>query len=147
MTEREDKPTAEEELHLVVRKLRDQIEVLRYHLDSSERERHRALQVVSDYQAELSAIRDREETARRDGITLNAKQLREAVYWANPDNDPEQDETEVRIEWMPERTSADGERMAPGDYLYFIDCPEEGVLGPIDGEGFDSPTVADGDAK
>jgi len=71
------------------------------------------------------------EAAARAGITLDALSLREAAYWANPDRTPDEDDTEVRIEWMPERTSTDGEHMPAGHYLYYVDYPEEGVIGPI----------------
>lgn len=64
-------------------------------------------------------------------ITLNALQLREAAYWANPDLTEDEDETEVCIEWMPKRTSTDGEEMEAGDYLYYAELPEEGVIGPL----------------
>ncbi len=65
------------------------------------------------------------------GITLDALSLREAAYWANPDKSQDEDKTEVRIEWMPDKTSTDGESMAAGYYLYYVDCPEEGVIGPL----------------
>ncbi len=69
--------------------------------------------------------------AEEKGITLNALELMEAAYWANPDNVADYDETEVHIGWLPERVSTDGEKMKSGFYLYYIDCPEEGVIGPL----------------
>jgi hypothetical protein len=81
-------------------------------------------------------IKDTPRLRSRQEINLTAKQLAEAAYWANVDNDPEHDETEVVIQWMPERTSTDGEKMQAGDYLYYEECPEEGVIGPLGSEGF-----------
>lgn len=69
--------------------------------------------------------------AEEKGITLNALELMEAAYWANPDGDQDQEETEVHIGWLPERVSVEGEKMESGFYLYYIDCPEEGVIGPL----------------
>lgn len=67
---------------------------------------------------------------RHDGITLTGHQLQAALEFTAPDRaqDTEQLETEVRIEWMPARMSVDGEPMAAGDYMYFIDYPDEGVI-------------------
>jgi len=66
-------------------------------------------------------------------VTLTAKQLREALEYANPDGpeDEDQQETEVVIEWMPNRTATDGTHMPKGYYRYYVDCPEEGVIGPL----------------
>lgn len=69
-------------------------------------------------------------------VTLTAAMLREALEYANPDypDDKEQEETEVVIEWMPERTSVENEIMPAGYYLYYSDYPEEGVIGPLGAE-------------
>lgn len=68
-------------------------------------------------------------------ITLSAKQLVEAAYWANVDNDPDVDDEEVVIEYIPARKSIDGEDMQAGEYLYYVECPEEGVIGPLGSDG------------
>lgn len=82
---------------------------------------------IIDLKSNRSLIMD------RANITLTAKQLREALEYANP-NGPEDEETEgteVVIEWMPERISSDGDLMPAGLYLWYVDCPEEGVIGPL----------------
>lgn len=89
----------------------------------------------------LEALRERDALSKKQGITLTASQLREALYWANPDNTPDEENTEVRIEWMPKRKSTDGEDLAAGDYLYYIDCPEEGVIGPLGQDPVPAPAV------
>lgn len=65
-----------------------------------------------------------------DSLTLNATQLKQALDCAAPDwdTDPDQRETEVTLQWMPERTSVEGEPMAAGLYLWWTDYPEEGVV-------------------
>lgn len=68
--------------------------------------------------------------ARHDGITLTGHQLLQALEFTAPDRetDAQQLETEVRIEYMPERTAHNGEAMPAGDFIYLIDYPEEGVV-------------------
>ena len=66
-------------------------------------------------------------------ITLTPKQLRCALEFMNPDG-PEatdQQDSDYTIEWMPERTAADGEPMAAGYYVYATEYPGEGVYGPL----------------
>lgn len=99
----------------------------------------RVAQLVDSYGAHglammLIEAEEQLETVKKSapqGINLTAAQLREALYWANPDNTESEEDTEVRIEWLPKLTSTDGEEMAAGDYLHYIDCPEEGVIGPL----------------
>ena len=67
---------------------------------------------------------------RHDGITLTGHQLLQALEFTSPDRetDPQQLETEVCIEWMPERTAHDGSPMPAGDFIYLVEYPEEGVM-------------------
>lgn len=76
----------------------------------------------------------------RQQITLSYKQLIEAAHWANPDNDPNYADDEVCIFYAGERMGDDGEIMPAGLWLYCVECPEEGVIGPLDGE--DAPQHA-----
>nr|BDD46282.1 hypothetical protein 3 [Gammaproteobacteria bacterium] len=78
------------------------------------------------------AARPVERVATRARVNLTAKQLREALEYANPDGaDADEEETEIVIEWMPARTSVEGEHMAAGYYLWYAEYPEEGVIGPL----------------
>lgn len=88
------------------------------------------LEIVGEFEQALTAP-----AAEAQGapvrITLTAHQLREAAEFGSPDGDPEQAETELTIQWMPERTSEDGEPLAAGFYAYYTEYPEEGVYGPL----------------
>jgi hypothetical protein len=70
------------------------------------------------------------------GITLSALQLREALEFAAPDFDADEDqrETEVCIAWAPENTVSDDEGgFEPAGYVIWLaDYPEEGCM-PLDG--------------
>ena len=75
----------------------------------------------------------------RNSITLNAKQMREVLTFVNPSGSDVNDETvafeletPVTIEYMPERTSNEGENMPAGLYAYLTEYPEEGVHGPLE---------------
>lgn len=66
-------------------------------------------------------------------ITLTAKQLREALEFANPDGaeDAEQAETEVTITRRAAFKTTDGDDMPAGLYVHLTEYPEEGVYGPL----------------
>ncbi len=73
-------------------------------------------------------------------LTLNAKQLREALEFVNPDGPEDQDqvEAEVTITQRAAFTSTDGEEMPAGLYVHLTDYPDEGVYGPL---GVDLPQL------
>jgi hypothetical protein len=66
-------------------------------------------------------------------ITLTARQLRDALDFANPDGpeDLAQMDTEVTIVQREAWVSGEGEKMLAGLYAYITDYPEEGVCGPL----------------
>lgn len=66
-------------------------------------------------------------------LTLSAKQLREALEFANPDGpgDADQVEAEVTITRRAAFTSTDGDDMPAGLYVHLAEYPEEGVYGPL----------------
>lgn len=73
-------------------------------------------------------------TGRKDGITLSAAQLRDALDFVNPDGPDDQDqlEAEVTILWLDAGQSAeDKQDMAAGYYAYLTEYPGEGVYGPL----------------
>lgn len=74
-------------------------------------------------------------------LTMNAKQLREALEFANPDGpgDAEQAETEVTVTQRAAFTSSDGDDMPAGLYVHLTEYPEEGVYGPL---GIEFPQTA-----
>lgn len=74
-------------------------------------------------------------------ITLTAKQMREALEFANPDGeeDAEQAETEVTITRRAAFKSTDGDDMPAGLYVHLKEYPDEGVYGPL---GVDLPQPA-----
>ena len=66
-------------------------------------------------------------------LTLTAKQLREALVFANPDGseDTDQAEIEVTITRRMAFKSTDGEAMPAGLYVHLTEYPDEGVFGPL----------------
>ena len=74
-------------------------------------------------------------------LTLSAKQLREALEFANPDGaaDLDQVETEVTITQRAAFTSTEGDAMPAGLYVHLTEYPDEGVYGPL---GVDLPQAA-----
>jgi len=90
---------------------------------------------VHDYRRLIEATRlarEGMESKQIESVLIMAKQLRNALELIIlDDQDSGQEETEVVIEWMPSRTSDEGEHMPEGLYLWFVDCPEEGVSGPL----------------
>ena len=80
---------------------------------------------------ELAKLReDRPATkAPEPSITLNGRQLKEALEMAWPDGalDVDQGDTEIVLCELPLRMSIDGEPMPAGLYAYHYDLPEEGV--------------------
>ena len=74
-------------------------------------------------------------------LTLTAKQLREALEFANPDgpDDVDQAETEVTITRRAAFTSTEGDDMPAGLYVHLTEYPEEGVYGPL---GVELPQAA-----
>lgn len=96
--------------------------------------------LVAQQETILNAMLAESQQARAEpspSIVISHKQLLEAAHWANPDNDPSYSDSEVGIFYAGERVSEEGEPMAAGLWLYCVDCPEEGVIGPLDGEGFE----------
>jgi hypothetical protein len=63
-------------------------------------------------------------------LTLNARQLRAALDYGAPDfeTDEDQRDTEICLQWLPERMSVDGEKMEAGLYMWDAEYPEEGVV-------------------
>lgn len=63
-------------------------------------------------------------------LTINAAQLKQAFELAAPDweTDEDQRDTEVELQWLPERVSIESEPMEAGLYLWYTDYPEEGVI-------------------
>lgn len=118
------------------------------HLDQSNAPgRHadaRALLVLApalpqpDHAAAYAARADTEgePTWKSKAITLSAIQLAEALEFAAPDfdNDEDQRETEVCIAWAPENTVSNDEGgfEAPGYVVWLEEYPEEGCM-PLDG--------------
>ncbi len=67
-------------------------------------------------------------------ITLNGHALLDLLEFVAPDHatDKEQLETEFcLLEKTEPFESSDGTMMKPGVYAYLIDCPEEGIYGPL----------------
>ena len=69
-----------------------------------------------------------ESASTRMYIRINERQLRSALEYVMLSDD---DTHEVAIEWMPDRTSYDGEKMPAGLYLYEPEYQEDGVIGPL----------------
>lgn len=73
---------------------------------------------------------------KRKAITLTALQLHEALEFAAPDFDEDEDqrETEVCIAWAPENTvlTDEGGFEEPGYVVWLEEYPEEGCM-PLDG--------------
>lgn len=76
----------------------------------------------------------REALEKRMSVTLTGNALLEALYFVNPEltGDPDELESEVCLERMPERTSEGGETLEAGMYAYLAEYPEEGVYGPLE---------------
>lgn len=55
--------------------------------------------------------------------TINTAQLQQVLEFV--DNEPD---TQVEIEWLPERTADNGDKMEAGLYCWLTEYPEEGVL-------------------
>lgn len=65
-------------------------------------------------------------------VRLTVQQLKNALYWANPDSDDGQGDTEVVIAWSDGVESDDEEQARePGYVLWFADYPDEWCL-PLD---------------
>ena len=66
-------------------------------------------------------------------IILNVKQLRDALDYANPDGPEATDQldTEISIDFFPERISVEGKPMPAGFYAWLTEYPDEGVYGPL----------------
>ncbi len=67
-------------------------------------------------------------------IALNGHALLELLEFVAPDHttDQEQLETEfVLLEKTAPFTAEDGSVMPAGVYAYLVDCPEEGIYGPL----------------
>jgi hypothetical protein len=65
-------------------------------------------------------------------ITLTGQQIKTALYWAVPDDDPDHLEAEVSIAWSDGVQSDDEEQARePGYVLWWTDYPEEGCV-PLD---------------
>lgn len=59
-------------------------------------------------------------------ITLTGQQIKNLLEFVAPDDTPDQLETEVCIQWCPDRVSEEGEPMPAGYYMWFYEYPEEG---------------------
>ena len=55
--------------------------------------------------------------------TINGAQVKQLLEFIDDD-----DECEVEVEWLPERTAYTGEKMEAGLYCWLTDYPEEGVM-------------------
>ncbi len=93
---------------------------------------------AATYEAESAAQSSTtgEPTWKSKAITLSAIQLAEALEFAAPDfdNDEDQRETEVCVAWAPENTVSNDEGgfEAPGYVVWLEEYPEEGCM-PLDG--------------
>ena len=74
-------------------------------------------------------------------ITITARQLQEALQFAagiEPvEIDPDESETEICIEELPEGTFINGEPRAAGLYCWLSEYPEEGCIPLFDVESAD----------
>lgn len=86
--------------------------------------------------AALAATETQDDSWKLQSVTLSALQLHEALEFAAPDFDEDEDqrETEVCIAWAPENTvrNDEGGFEAPGYVVWLEEYPEEGCM-PLDG--------------
>jgi hypothetical protein len=75
------------------------------------------------HRPQASAAATAQEGSGHRGVTLNGRQLREAMEFIDSD-----DECDVGIAWLPDRTSSEGEAMPAGYYAWMADYPEEGCI-------------------
>lgn len=63
-------------------------------------------------------------------MKLDAWQLRQAVEFAAPDYERDEDQrgTELVFQRLPERLSTEGEKMEAGMYCWYAEYPEEGCM-------------------
>ena len=76
---------------------------------------------------------------QRVSVTLNGHAIKDLVSFVCPDEgDTDQLETEVTIDWMPERKSTDGDQLSAGYYAFLTEYPEEGCYGPLGDDSAES---------
>lgn len=78
-------------------------------------------------------------------ITMSAKQLREALEFANPDGPEDEDQQETELTFFVRHTdeiSNDSETLDAGLYCYLTEYPEEGCYGPLGDDARQTSTSA-----
>lgn len=67
-------------------------------------------------------------------ITMNAKQLRDALDYINPDGIENEEQQEEELTFLVKEAdfvSEDGEKMKIGVYCFLTEYPDEGIYGPL----------------